>query len=342
MASDGDTDDTLAVWALICCASISCMLFRMSIDLIQTASQKTTKDYTEDHHNATKTKTKKTSINEKDNEKTTSSKDYGSTDDSNTTDDNKDASDADAAEKSNKPDPDLVEENEALLPRRRSLSDADSDLCKTGTWSCRFQLFLLITLFFLTVFQIGNVLPEGLKWTAVTVVAFGALLTYRDKDRKRFGVVSRFFYLAASLSLAIPITVYYYRNRPHTGSGDELLVNIIGLYALLSLGESFFVPLPSGRRADVYEDADLPQKKRLSRSAILTLLKPYFWPEHTAESAAMNRIRAIVTWVCVILSKVCNLVSPALVSHSVACLVAKAKKEIHHNIWRNQLGASLT
>jgi hypothetical protein len=43
-------------------------------------------------------------------------------------------------------------------------------------------------------------------------------------------------------------------------------------------------------------------------------LKPYFWPDHTAESAATNRIRAIMTWVCVILSKVCNLVSPVLVS----------------------------
>lgn len=50
------------------------------------------------------------------------------------------------------------------------------------------------------------------------------------------------------------------------------------------------------------------------------LLKPYFWPDATDTTASMNRIRAILTWVSVILSKVCNLVSPILLGWSSTAL----------------------
>lgn len=88
----------------------------------------------------------------------------------------------------------------------------------------------------------------------------------------------------------------------------------MGLFCLLSIGECFFVQLPMRGSPHAFEGQELPKKKSLSRAAVLTLLKPYIWPNETEESAAINRIRAILTWVSVILSKVCNLVSPILVS----------------------------
>ena len=46
------------------------------------------------------------------------------------------------------------------------------------------------------------------------------------------------------------------------------------------------------------------KKVKLNRKALLLILKPYFWPDATATSATLNRVRAITTWVCVVSSKV--------------------------------------
>ena len=286
-------------WSLICCLSISSMLFRMSIDLIQTASLKTTKDYTEDHHNTTKSKDTKKQSKE--------GEGYGSITSTTNKDDNGDTENP-------------TTEQESLIQQTPSTSTVSSfhrrfflDSNQPGTWSFRFQLVILLILLVAGLIHPTSVLPEGLIWSCFVVVLFGTTLTYRDVYRTRFGIISRLFYLLSTLTLVVPLTICYYRYRNETDSGDELIVNIMGLYLLLSVGECFFVSLPT--KITTTSDTQRPPKKqRLSRSAILTLLKPYFWPDHTAESAATNRIRAIMTWVCVILSKVCNLTSPILVS----------------------------
>ena len=43
------------IWTVICCAAISFMLLRVSIDLVQTASQKTKEHFRESHHAAGQT-----------------------------------------------------------------------------------------------------------------------------------------------------------------------------------------------------------------------------------------------------------------------------------------------
>merc|ERR1711966_24772 len=52
------------------------------------------------------------------------------------------------------------------------------------------------------------------------------------------------------------------------------------------------------------------KKKKISWKALSVMLKPYVWPDATDSSALWNRVRAIMTWVCVVLGKACSLVSP--------------------------------
>jgi ABC-type transport system involved in Fe-S cluster assembly fused permease/ATPase subunit len=53
---------------------------------------------------------------------------------------------------------------------------------------------------------------------------------------------------------------------------------------------------------------------------MLTLLKPYFWPDATTSTALWNRIRAISTWIFLIASKTCDLTAPILVGQASTAL----------------------
>ncbi|KAL3915760.1 MAG: hypothetical protein SGILL_005496 [Bacillariaceae sp.] len=280
MEEDATTEAVVsasASWGWICCLSISFMLFRMSIDLIQTASQNTTKDYTEDHHNATAKKKEKKSSN--------------------------------GAGKSPKLSPKSPSGYGSINNSEVTKGDEENPSETEATALCLFLVLLLIA----GVFHVESVLPVGLLWASVAVLTLSALLTYRDVGRERFGFIARIFYLAATLTLTVPLTVFYYHHRKITTTGDEIIVNVMGLFALLSIGECMFVALP---RRDAPQRRDsLTQKTRLSSTAILVLLKPYFWPAGT-----INRIRAIMTWVCVVLSKVCNLSSPILLGWASTAL----------------------
>jgi hypothetical protein len=189
-------------------------------------------------------------------------------------------------------------------------------------YSLRFQGILVLALLLVLMFGDGGascLLSIKLVWSCIIVVGMGGLLTYRDADRERFGYISRVLYMATALTLTIPMTIYYYKNRSSTFSGDEIVVNTMGLYVLLALGESIFVPTPgSSKSPEIAEDGSIlppkPNGGKLSTFTIATLLKPYVWPDETADSAVTNRIRASMTWVCVIASKACNLSAPVLVS----------------------------
>lgn len=285
--------------------SVTFQIFRLSIDCIQTASQKTSKDYTEDHHNTT-TKTTRTGTgtgtgNGGNKTKTDLIKtnNYGSIDTMN-------GSSTGTAT-------DSVDEMEVLVPveyhRINPMLQFVPVEHKAAVWSFRIQVLLALLLFMDAVGGVGSIIPDAASWTAFSVVALGALLTYRDIERQRLGVISRICYLAAVLTLWIPICTHYYKDRSDSVTGDELILNTFGLYSLLTFAEAFFLDFPK-RSTTAENDGVGTQKKRLSRSAIVTLLKPYFWPDQTSDSAIMNRIRAILTWVCVILSKICNLVAP--------------------------------
>jgi ABC-type transport system involved in Fe-S cluster assembly fused permease/ATPase subunit len=315
--SDGAPDTGMSAgWVICCCASVSFQLFRLSIDSIQTASQTTSSDYKEDHHGVTASANKSSedasTTSLQSNGKTTPN--YGS----------------------------ILEEQASLLPVSADVSDTDTDTDtssrsrflrarmstnpmlqvipsrnKAAIWSLRVQLLLALLLMIDALLHAGYVLPTGTIWASFVVVMLGAVLTYRDTGRQRFGIVSRVVSLAAALTIWLPICIHYYQRRHDTEASDELVLNAVALYVVLSLAEAFFVDLPQTR---VAPEAAVPKKKQLSRAAIISLLRPYFWPDETSDSAATNRIRSLATWVFVILSKVCNLSSPILLGWASTAL----------------------
>jgi ABC-type transport system involved in Fe-S cluster assembly fused permease/ATPase subunit len=134
-------------------------------------------------------------------------------------------------------------------------------------------------------------------WTMIASVSFflGTLLVAFDLQRQRFGFVQRSFHTL------VAITVW--AASLHSKEYVWKLPTILFLYIIFTLVEAQFTRTPSASKRP-------SGKPLLSGRAILTLLKPYFWPDATDSSAIVNRIRAMLTWVCVILSKVANLVSP--------------------------------
>jgi hypothetical protein len=77
---------------------------------------------------------------------------------------------------------------------------------------------------------------------------------------------------------------------------DYVTIAILALNAVVSILESKFYPYPPARSHDKEE------KAKLSRKALMTILKPYFWPDATASSATMNRIRALLYYLFVSLN----------------------------------------
>ena len=287
-------------WVIICCVSISFVLARLSIDLIQTASQKTRKHFRESHHATTEEK------------KTVPSKEKANANYGSIQEDGKGS--GKEAEKETaallSPEAEAKSLAELMLPR------FDSQIKNPiSILSLRFQGVMVLALVVVAMLKNDSascVLSRQLVWTCIAVVALGAILTYRDAERKRFGYFSRTLYLASALTLFVPMTTYYFKNRQSTFSGDEIVVNTMGLYVLLALGECIFVSKAGTATPDQVSTSTTD--KGLSTFHISTLLKPYVWPDKTSDSAVTNRIRAGMTWVCVILSKACNLSAPVLVS----------------------------
>lgn len=288
------------LWMACCLMAITFQLFRLSIDSIQTASQKTSKDFVEEHHT---NKVKQAAAG------TAASDD----------DDNKNNNKEQQASES---DP-LIPKDIATITTKTTTPSSSwhhplmqpiPARTKAAVWSFRVQLLLIVLLLTNVIMGWGAVVPSVAVWASLGVVLLGALLTLRDLKRERLGTMSRVFYLASAITMWVPICYCYYTSRPTSVTGDELILNGMGMYLLLALAECFFLDLPHQKEQEALDETSITtattKKRTLSRAAIVTLLKPYFWPDATSDSAMVNRFRAIVTWICVILSKICNLISP--------------------------------
>ena len=286
------SDDRFGAWGL---AAVTCQLFRVSIDAIQKASQITSKDFLETHHNAALAAS---------------------------------AQDGTADEQT----PLVVGSSPTPLRGvdRHPLWQLIPSNLKAAVWSFRVQVlwcFILIIDIALTSTagdeSRSRVLPSYVSWASLVMIAFGAWLTVRDLERRRLGYVTRVAYLMAALLLWLPLCIAYSKERQLSNMDDEIVVNITGLYCLLAVMEVCFLDFPSAAASpeiNPRKGGGPPKKKTLSGSAIRTLLRPYFWPDETADSATVNRLRAILTWVCVILSKVCNLLAPMAVGRASTAL----------------------
>ena len=149
------------------------------------------------------------------------------------------------------------------------------------------------------------VYPTALLVLTAFCILLEMLLLVRNVDKSRYGTLQRFLQLLTGLDLWV---LYAILLKQHAHSiADVILLGAVTVHVILAVVDRYLArQLPQVIRRETGTS-----KKRLSRKAILTLLKPYFWPDKTEDCSAMaNRLRAIVTWLCVIGSKVCGLFSP--------------------------------
>ncbi|CAE7612983.1 abcB6 [Symbiodinium natans] len=94
--------------------------------------------------------------------------------------------------------------------------------------------------------------------------------------------------------------------------------------------------------AAAQEDADSGETQyssTLSFIQTLKVLKPYFWPSTgKPQEVLLNRIRASLTWFCVVLSKVFNIISPIYLARATDALSAALRQtsspqEISQEVW---------
>lgn len=154
-------------------------------------------------------------------------------------------------------------------------------------------LQLALTVYFAVVFF----LQDDDAWIIIAAVCFflGTLLVAADLNRQRFGYIQRFFHTLTAIIV--------WTASLHSKESAWKLPTVLLLYVIYTVVEAYMTRIPTANKRP-------SGKPVLSGNAIAMLLKPYFWPDATDSSAVVNRIRAILTWVCVILSKMANLVSP--------------------------------
>eukprot|EP00590_Aulacoseira_subarctica_P007389 CAMPEP_0172434376 /NCGR_PEP_ID=MMETSP1064-20121228/70598_1 /TAXON_ID=202472 /ORGANISM="Aulacoseira subarctica , Strain CCAP 1002/5" /LENGTH=904 /DNA_ID=CAMNT_0013182591 /DNA_START=43 /DNA_END=2757 /DNA_ORIENTATION=- len=144
---------------------------------------------------------------------------------------------------------------------------------------------------------------------------FNVAYSIQDWNRKRFSQIQRSFYIMGALIILIAAIILLATpsEKPATVV-DYITIAALAANALVAIVESKFCPYPP------LKSQEQQDKATLSRKALLTILKPYFWPNATSSSATINRIRAMATWLCVILSKVCSLYAPILIGKASTAL----------------------
>jgi ABC-type multidrug transport system fused ATPase/permease subunit len=150
------------------------------------------------------------------------------------------------------------------------------------------------------------------------------LVAIRDYQRRRFTNTSRIFHSCAALLLALGVIFCVALTDEDLHSVDIASLVLFVVYAILVIIECKMIDLPY----EMYKD----KKARLSMKSILMVLRPYFWPDATATSATLNRIRAMATWVFVIGSKACGLLAPIYLGRASTALTLMNYSECIANI----------
>lgn len=160
---------------------------------------------------------------------------------------------------------------------------------------------------------IQNVIYNGIPLGAAAVGTFFNLLTSKlDQQRKFFSSLQRLFYILYTLITTLGIIVYIATTKatPPPSILDYVTLGIFLVYTILAFIENKVFPSTTDLQSSTNNDSTPRKKKHLGRS-LLKILKPYFWPKATPNaSATLNRTRAIMTWVCVVSSRTCQVISP--------------------------------
>lgn len=145
-----------------------------------------------------------------------------------------------------------------------------------------------------------DAVPMGCVAVATFVHLLGRI---QDLKRERFSYLQRTLYLFSFILIMLGcIYVLGTSDANEVKSTDIASVSVIIYLTLMSMIECKILPYP-----EVSTNSANSKRALLSRKALMIILKPYFWPDATATTAVTNRVRALLTWVFVISSKVCSL-----------------------------------
>ena len=220
----------------------------------------------------------------------------------------------------------------------------ESDPSNRSTTQRRFRLFLAAWLVAAVVFVVTIVVskhssssstqqgsfdvvyPSSLVIATILVMMVEIACHFLDAERLHYGAFRRLLRLTALLVLWCTFLTHLLHfessasrpNRWSFNARNVLLVDVTFL-VVLAVADGWVTnthPTPA-RRESLDQAAHQPT---LSRAALLQLVKPYVWPDATSETALWNRVRAIATWVCVICSKACSLLTPLLLGQASTAL----------------------
>jgi ATP-binding cassette, subfamily B, heavy metal transporter len=161
-----------------------------------------------------------------------------------------------------------------------------------------------------------------------------------------YDVSQRLFQLALALIVWTVYTTSCFAETKITTLKTPLLYHaILGTLILLSIlwQQRYYKrtrATATAARVNNNNAAANATKKTLSMTARWNLVKPYIWPDETTTggsddpdqppSAFWNRVRAISTWGCVVLSKLCNITSPMFLGWATTAL---AHQDYYHTIF---------
>ncbi|GAX18021.1 ATP-binding cassette, subfamily B (MDR/TAP), member 6 [Fistulifera solaris] len=165
--------------------------------------------------------------------------------------------------------------------------------------------------------------------SALLVTLTDVLFLWRDPLKQRYGRTARFFHITSVWILWSAFS-YEYMAATNNDSAKSVSWSIVGAATVQLVMTLIDACCLKGSRDNAPSD-ESDKKSVLSSQQFMTLLRPYFWPDATGESTAlMNRSRAVVTWVCVAGSKICNLVSPLFLGWASTALAhADYRKAIY-------------
>mmetsp|Transcript_37482 Transcript_37482/g.77758 ORF Transcript_37482/g.77758 Transcript_37482/m.77758 type:complete len:894 (-) Transcript_37482:401-3082(-) len=317
--------------------AVTLQLVRLSVDLVQMASQQSTTE-TSSSASASNTPSPVSSTHGKKTTGETASLNKGSTQG-----EGKNGSQGYGSVAS--------DETEPFLDEQGLQSNASTDNTSPTSASYlspleRFQVFLagwalLLLGFLVTCLFVAatapitvSIFPASILVSTVLIWVVEIVCLILDSERVRYGSFARIVRLTAMLILWVTYMTRYLTTRKDTGndtpndkeassiSPANLVILIhVTLAVLWAIADGWITtqyPTPA-RRESLTQAAGKPT---LSRQAVLTLIQPYFWPSvATGDATAFwNRVRAIATWVCVIGSKACNLVTPLLLGQASTAL----------------------
>jgi ABC-type multidrug transport system fused ATPase/permease subunit len=159
------------------------------------------------------------------------------------------------------------------------------------------------------------------------------VMCIRDWKRDRFSNLQRVLYSLSALLLALGIifrVALWKKNDDGSeslGAFDIVTLVVLLVYAAFVLVECKVIPPMHVLMRDPNA-----KKARLSYRKVFRVLKPYFWPDATASSATLNRIRALSTWACVAIAKACSLTAPIFLGKASTQLAMFQWRECIRNV----------